>query len=1328
MTRRQPVGTRRRIIAASLAALLAFPAVGVARADDATTADTASAAPAGPVELTELRTESSDVYVEPSGLHTLVAHPTPVRARRGTGWVPIDTTLRKHPDGTVRPGATVTELVLSGGGDRALVALGTSRRQLRMTWLTKLPKPVLDGDTATYPEVFPGIDLKLRAEADGFAQVLVVKTRAAAQQLHRVDFGLDTTGLRVESRPNGSTVALDDKGAKVFTTGAAVMWDTAGAAEDVRHSGTQQSRHATIPTNRTAAGLSVVPDRAMLTSAATRFPVYVDPSWTAGHQYWSHINSYAPNQSYWNYDRADGAKVGLSWDLDARYRSYFQFRTEPLAGATIVAAAFDIVLDHSPTTSPTPAALWHTKAITPSEELEWGNSVPGHWLSELARASGNAHTGSGQPDMGMRFTDARVKAVIQGVATARAGTATFGLRAPDEGNKFQWKKFHPGTAKLVVSYNNAPRQPVKVNFSRPRPCGTASAPTVVSGIVPPTFAAVASDPDNDNITTRLSVHRVDTGAVAYQAVSSTTTSGAAFAWPQLPETALAAGVPYYYVASSNDNVADDGIEFGPDSTKCYFVLDATRPATPQVSSVDFPPEGEPGIPARTTGIVTLRPGGSDSDVAEYLYGFQQDKVLSRIKAGPDGVARLPVTVWPDPVIGPQQRLFVRAVDKAGNTSTLGPAYDVISSDNPQTIPRVRGDINGDGRADISAVLDHGWGRTGVWNVLAKPGGLQTGTLAWDSGENGGYALYRSRPVQGDFDGDQRADIVLFREEAGRRIGAYLLKSDGNRYDSPSLPVWHSGSAGWPLSGARIFAGDADGDGKDDIAVQLNDGNGTWRVLIFRGGNLGTPVQWVSTSAGSGEWARSAPLLADVDGDGRDDLVDMSNLGNCQTRVTVRKSTGTSFAPTPVPLYEGAYCWEKSKPVVADVNGDRKDDIVAMYEHGQTDLALRVFVSSGTAMTESQWYRGTLDPARNALGAGDYTGDGTDDVALVSALDGGGRDVSTLVSSGTSFAAPVSGWREEAVAATTGPRFDIDNRAYELVARHSSKCLDVPAASQTDAAPIHQYSCNGNIQQRFRLTQIAGTEQFEVHTVHGSGVQNDGKARCVHVDDNLLGDDVPLLQWPCVGTGNQQMTVEYLEGSSYDTVVRLRFAHSGKCAAVRGGSLGDAVPVVQQTCSADASQQWILRPAFTGQTLSGRYKMASVKSGHVLDIKDCGTNPASTDIRMWTWVAGSPCQRWQIVPKGDDIYQIHDPNSQKNIDVEGCPGSNGSPILPITPNDAADCQSWRIEPAAGGSWSILQNSSGRSMDVAGCSAVMGSDVITWPYWNGSCQRWNLTAAN
>ena len=205
------------------------------RPNAATVGPAAEAARTGRrVELDHLRTENTQVFVEPSGLHTMVQHAVPVRARKGTGWAPIDTTLRFQPDGSVRPGATVTELTLSGGGDTNLVALGKKTAQVRMGWPARLPRPVLTGDTATYPEVYPGVDLRIRAEADGFAQVLVVKTRAAARNpaLRRVSFPLSSTGLTVSTRVDGTTVAADPTGKTVFSAAKAVMWDTPPATAD----------------------------------------------------------------------------------------------------------------------------------------------------------------------------------------------------------------------------------------------------------------------------------------------------------------------------------------------------------------------------------------------------------------------------------------------------------------------------------------------------------------------------------------------------------------------------------------------------------------------------------------------------------------------------------------------------------------------------------------------------------------------------------------------------------------------------------------------------------------------------------------------------------------------------------------------------------------------------------------------------------------------------------------------------------------------------------------------------------------------------------------
>jgi hypothetical protein len=1341
-----------KLLLGALTAVLALPTAGVvATTGNASTATTPARMVAdeptpqagdGPavrakrtgqrVELEELRTETAQVFVEPSGNHTLVQYAYPVRARKGGKWLPIDTTLRFQPDGSVRPGATVSDLELSGGGaGAALVALGNKSAQVRMGWSGRLPKPILAGDTATYPELLPGVDLKIRAQPIGFAQVLVVKTRAAALNpaLWQIRFPLSSAGLTISSRPDGTTVATDKAGRSVFSAGSAVMWDTPAATAEpserqaAAHGGSAAARHATIPAGLVGRDLVIRPDQTLLTSATTRFPLYVDPSW-AGDQYlWTHVNQMAPDQSYWNFDRAEGAKVGYSWDGAVRYRSFFQMRTDALNGARVIAARFDITLDHSPTGSPTPTDLFQTRTIDNAVPLTWNNSG-GHWSAYLATASGNAWTNGGQPDMGMGFSSPALKNLVQQVADQRTGTLTLGLRAPAEDDKAQWKRFRPDTARLVVTYNNPARAPIKVNFTRPQPCGTAAAPTAIS-TTQPSLSAVASDPDGDNITTRLAVHRASDNGLEYQVDSSITTSGAAFGWPQLPAGELFTGQTYYFVARSNDNVPDDGVEFGPDSEKCYFAVDSVRPLLPRLESADYP-DGEPVLPARTTGLVTLRPAVGDTDVVEYIYGFQQDKVTLRIKAGADGTAKVPLTVWPDPGTGvPTRRLYVRAVDRAGNVSGITPAWDLSALDNTAPVPHVRGDINGDGRSDVNMVLDHGYGRTAVWNVTARAGGFNTGNISWDSGDSGGFPLYRTRAVQGDFDGDGRADLGMFREEPGRRVALYSLKSDGNRYDSPAAPLWNSGSAGWALSSARIISGEVTGDTKADIVVQLNTGAGNWRTLVFAGGNLATPVQWSQTAINSGEWAQSAPVLADVDGDGRDDLVNMKNLGGCRTLTEVYKSSGTAFAGAPVTLHDSGangYCWERSKPAAGDLDGDGKDDIVAIYENGNTDTSLKVFRSSGTALTLSEWWHdtATFDPAKTALSVGDYSKDGNDDVALVYSTDGGGREVYTLTSNGTSFAPAVAGWKEAKVGASLGPKFDIEHRTYELVSRNSGRCLEIAGASQADPAPAQQWDCFGGVHQRFRIEQVAGTEQFEVHTVHANGAKLDSKARCLDVNNQSAADNEPVLQWLCAGTANQQVLLEYVEGSSYDTVVRLRFAHSGKCGAIVGGDTGNGAKVVQQPCAAVASQQWILRAALNTPQLDGRYKVTTMRSPFVLDISNCKPEEG---VRVWDWVEGSPCQKWQVKPLGDDVYQIVDPSSGKALAVESCSQANLAKVIVSEISDA-DCQRWRIEPAVDGSWSIQQFKTGKSLDVDGCSPDRGVDLIIWPYWNGPCQRWKL----
>ncbi|MEJ3746049.1 hypothetical protein WEI85_22495 [Actinomycetes bacterium KLBMP 9797] len=179
------------------------------------------------MEILSARTEVSQTFLNPDGSQTLEESIEPVRVRKGGNWVSVDTTLKATADG-VEPRATVLPVAFSGGGDGPLAQLKHGERSLTMSWPGRLPAPVVAGDTATYRDVLPGVDLRVTAQALGFSEVLVVRTREAAAnpKLAEIKFGLSTNGVTARKAEGGGLVARDAKGDEVFSSPAPLMWDS----------------------------------------------------------------------------------------------------------------------------------------------------------------------------------------------------------------------------------------------------------------------------------------------------------------------------------------------------------------------------------------------------------------------------------------------------------------------------------------------------------------------------------------------------------------------------------------------------------------------------------------------------------------------------------------------------------------------------------------------------------------------------------------------------------------------------------------------------------------------------------------------------------------------------------------------------------------------------------------------------------------------------------------------------------------------------------------------------------------------------------------------
>ncbi|MGQ5525313.1 FG-GAP-like repeat-containing protein [Chitinimonas sp. PSY-7] len=263
------------------------------------------------------------------------------------------------------------------------------------------------------------------------------------------------------------------------------------------------------------------------------------------------------------------------------------------------------------------------------------------------------------------------------------------------------------------------------------------------------------------------------------------------------------------------------------------------------------------------------------------------------------------------------------------------------------MPRALADMNGDGRADLV-----GFGTDGVYVALAQGNGthftgfgLATRWLQNMGRDAGGWINQDTYPrLVADVNGDGKADIVGFSAE-----GATTYLSTGSGLTHVHTSPQFMRSTGWTSQTERPRAlADMNGDGKADIVgfaadgvyVSLAQGSGTQ----FTG--FGAMTQWLSgMGTHAGGWSSQdlyPRLLGDVNGDGKADLVGMGHGGT-----SVYLSSGSGF---PSGSTEMAFAHSADWPsqhltprFLANVNGDGKADLIGFGRDG-------VYVARSTSMT------------------------------------------------------------------------------------------------------------------------------------------------------------------------------------------------------------------------------------------------------------------------------------------------------------------------------------------------------------------------------------------
>ncbi|MFD7836189.1 FG-GAP-like repeat-containing protein [Streptomyces sp. NPDC059761] len=910
----------------------------------------ASAASTGqPAEVVSARTESSDEWANPDGTFSVKRYGAPVRMWRAGAWVATDPTLVLASDGRVVPKAATVAVTFSGGGTGPLLSGVKDGRTLALTWPTPLPQPVLAGNVATYAEVLPGVDLQLKAEIEGFSQLLVVKTAAAAQnpRLATLKYTMDTVGLAVSTdTETGSLTATDPAGQTVFSSPTPLMWDsttaTSGTPAALTARKTSSSlkaadaaapgdafepapgaKDAQMPTTVSGDTLSITPDQALLTGSGTQYPVFIDPSWAWGQrENWTRVYKKYPNSSFWN--SKEVARVGYENETGGLSRSFFQLDTDNIKGAGVISSTFRIKNVWSWSCQNRPVELWQTGPI--SARTTW-NKQPGK-ITKLATVDdAKGWSSTSCPGGNLEF-DATAK--VRDAAAKNWPSLTLGLYAGDEGDTYGWKKFDAKTAVLETKYNHPPKTPSGLGTNPKTGCATGG----LIGNTSISLHATVDDPDAGNLTARFQLFKAGSSTpVVDQSIPALKGRIATLV---IPDSKAPTG-DFTWKVLAKDNQG----ESSPWSATCTFSVDRTRPASPpKINSAVFP-NGADGWPAstgkaRTKADFTLAAGGV-ADVVSYGWYTDEDPEVKYTGVAAGATATVQIT---PPGYGPHFA-YAFSLDKAGNRSdTATYVYYAARSatrDNP-------GDLNGDGNNDI-------------WNIDSN-GTLLTyagqGNKQFSAASNGGQAFTNAQVTsRGDWGQDGYNDLVALE-------GA-----------TDSRTLWS-----YPNNGTGIATVDYK-EGKQQLTVACP------QVADPSDENPD------GCATGNDHWYNADQIVApgDINGDDQPDLlVKQGTFLWAYYGDRASKSLDKSGAPVLV----GGADWDKYTIIApGDLNGDGYADLW-LRDNGSGDI-LRAYGKEGErkgVLNPATW--GTSDRVKVGSGVsaadypsvgsvGDVTGDGVPDL-------------------------------------------------------------------------------------------------------------------------------------------------------------------------------------------------------------------------------------------------------------------------------------------------------------------------------------------------------------